>query len=136
MKTVRVLLPLCISAVVACTPDGDTSAGRGASEHGLWGVSQAFRDGRETHMIDVAYFRFDTAAGTLTSDFTGEEVTYRYERDAGGIVTPDNPQFERMDFEALTDSTLQLTTVVQGYFFRIALEPQRERPDRTLVEPE
>ena len=123
---------LCIAA--ACGSDADAPA-EAASEHGRWGVVQAFRNGQETHMIDVAYFEFDTAARALTTNFTGEETTFDYERDEGGIVTPGNRYFERMDFEALTDSTLQLTTEVLGYYFRISLAPQAERIDRTLVGP-
>ena len=44
--------------------------------------------------------------------------------------------FEGMTFETLTDSTLQLTTEVMGYYFRISLVPQAKRIDRTLVGPE
>lgn len=87
-------------------------------------------------MIDVAYFEFDTAAGTLATDFTGEERVGTYVRDAGGIVTPDRRAFRRMDFEALTDSTLLLTAVVEGYFFRIALDRRARKEDRDIVEPE
>ena len=123
-------------AAVACGTDAAPTDAPAASEHGRWGVTQAFRDGRETHMIDVAYFEFDTAAQELTTNFTGEETVMGYQRDDRGIVTPDNRYFERMDFEALTDSTLQVSAEVSGYYFRIALAPQAERIDRTLVEPE
>lgn len=129
-------LSLLSLATAACGLDADVDAGPPPSEHGLWGVTQAFRDGRETHMIDVAYFEFDTAAGTLTTDFTGRELVLPYVRDEGGIVTPDNRYFERMDFATLTDSTLQVTTNVQGYFFRIGLEERNVREDRDLVTPE
>ena len=86
-------------------------------------------------MIDVAYFEFDTARQELTTNFTGEENTFAYQRVEGGIVTPDNRYFERMNFEVLTDTSLQVTAEVLKYYFRISLAPQAERIDRTLVEP-
>ena len=135
MKRPTYFLPLVLCVAAACGSGAEAPAEALASEHGRWGVVQAFRNGQETHMIDVAYFEFDTAARALTTNFTGEEITVDYERDGGGIVTPRNRYFERMDFEVLTDSTLQLTTEVLGYYFRIALAPQAERIDRTLVGP-
>ena len=138
MPLPRAILLLSISALAAaaCGTDVERPTGPPPSEHGRWGVEQAFRNRQETHMIDVAYFEFDTARMQLTTNFTGEETVIDYRRDERGIQTPGNPYFERMDFESLTDSSLVIAAEVAGYFFDISLSPRAQRIDRTLVTPE
>ena len=128
--------PLLALALAACGPDAAVADGSSASEHGRWGVTEAYRDGRETHVIDVAYFEFDTAAGTLTTNVTGEEAVLAYTRDARGVVVGANPYFERLDVEALTDSSLVLAGSLADHFFRIALAPDDGREETVpMVEP-
>ena len=136
MKLSRPATLLTLALAAACGPDASAPDGPPASEHGRWGVREAWRDGRETHMIDVAYFEFDTAAGTLTTNFTGEEAVLPYVRDEEGMAVSGAPYLERMAFEELTDTSLVIAGPVAGYYFRIALTPQAERIDRTQVEPE
>ena len=129
-------LPLfALALATSCGADADVAGGPPPSEHGRWGVSEAWRNGTQTHMIDVAYFEFDTAAKTLTTNFTGEEAVFEYVRDERGMTAIGNPYFERMDFETLSDSALVLAGKVTDHFFRIALVPQASRIDRTQVEP-
>ena len=105
----------------ACAPDAEPAVA--ASEHGRWQMLAATRDGGPTALLDSAYFAFDTAAARLTTNLLGEDVAMAYRIEETAVVTDGPVELQRFALRELTDSTLVMTTTIQGSEFEFELRP-------------
>ena len=128
------LLAFCLLSASACKPDAPAAVST-ASPQGRWVVTGATRGGRPTNTLDAAYFEFDTARATLTTNFTGQEEVLHYTADATGFTLPEGELYQRIDLARLTDSTLAIATEIRGTRFTFALRPEATSPSMSTIEP-
>ena len=126
-------LVICLS-VLACKADVPVPT-TASSPHGRWIVTAATRGGRPTNTLDAAYFEFDTARATLTTNFTGQEEVLAYTVDETGFDVPSGELYQRIDLARLTDTTLAIATDIQGTRFTFALRPESTLPATPDIEP-
>ncbi len=122
--------------LASCSTDKAVAEAEPASEHGRWGVAEATRDGAVTHMLDAAYFEFDTSRSVMTTNLVGEELAVNYVIDNQELLTPENQWFQRLEIRELSDSSLVLAGKVDRGFFTFALRPEEEGERPVLARPE
>ena len=112
---------LILGALAACGPDVEPAIA--ASEQGRWQMLAATRDGTPTALLDSAYFGFDTSSAELTTNLLGEDMAMTYRIEEGAVLTDGPEELQRFRLRELTDTTLVLTTTIQGSSFEFELRP-------------
>ena len=121
--TIGCLLASAVLAQACQTDEGPPVV----SEHGSWTVISATRGGRPTNTLDDAFFRFDTAAHTLHTNFSGAEMTVDYTRVDDVIDARGSALLNRLELTKLTDSTLAFRSEIRGTPFAFELVPTSEK---------
>ncbi len=105
--------------LVSCMPEPPKNAEQLLLGH--WELTKASRNGNPTNTLESLFFTF-FEDGKMVSNFPGQFGEARYEIKENVIqqYEIDNPL--SLKIETISDSTLNLTTIIQDFRFRLSLK--------------
>lgn len=87
---------------------------------GRWEIKEATRNGKPTESLDQLFFEF-FADGTMTTNLSGTRESANYEIEEDQIFQRESQFDVDYTIRNLSDSTLDLTTQLRDYFFKLSL---------------
>lgn len=126
MKTMRkqliLALGLSLSLFTACGPDTEIDEKTQNQLIGKWELKEAYRNGELAESLEDLFFEF-TEAGEMSTNILGAtlQTDYLFEGDKIVQTAGDNGMEVAYSVEAITDSSLLMTTTLRRYNFRFDL---------------
>ena len=115
-KFTTCLLLINSLCIIGCFSDSEKKA----SLNGRWEMKYAELNGQPAPMLEGMYFQFDEKNVTTNfNEATQDETTPFVFKDAK-IIKESTPSVE-FDVTSLSDTTLEMTTELRGYDFKLVL---------------
>lgn len=130
MKNSRLQL-LCLimltSLSFACSSDAKLNKEAKNKVIGKWEIKEAFRNGRLTESLDNLYFEF-YEDGQMRTNILGASIQSNYDFSGGKIKQEAGDEGVELEYlvEAVTDTSLILSTVLRRYNFKFDLQRNLE----------
>jgi len=133
IKKINLLLLLILLILGSCTtepkpvvaPPPPPSTLPLALLSGTWEVSDTERNGKNTTALEGIYFTFTSGKQLLTNfNLSVEERTFSYRMEGDMLFTLSDPEQSYL-IESLTQYEMILRTRMEGYLFRLTLQPQK-----------
>lgn len=130
MKNSRIQL-LCLitlsSFSFACTSDAKLDKESKNKVIGKWEIKEAFRNGKLTESLDNLFFEF-YEDGQMKTNILGARMQSNYNFSNGKIQQEAGDEGVELEYlvEAVTDTSLILTTVLRRYNFKFDLKRNLE----------
>ena len=110
--------------MVGCTmdkpgPEGLTKASFG----GEWIMNTAYKDGKETKLLDNAFFRFDSL-GNFSTNIQGDDTAYPFKL-SGNSVQIEGAKPNKYSVLELTQDTLIMETRLRNFDFKFVTLKKR-----------
>jgi hypothetical protein len=122
MKSTHLLGFFILLTVVSCNTDAKHPAQNATFLHGHWDLIDAEMNGQESPALEKIYYEFG-AEDSLKTNFTlseqDETGTFSIKEDRIIQHTAEPIEFQ---YTLKSDSTLEMTTALRGFDFRILLK--------------
>ena len=115
-KFTTCFLLLSTLSFLSCNNDSDKKA----NLDGRWEMKYGELNGQPAPALEGMYFQFDAKNVTTNFNETATDETIPFQFKESKIIKQSNPSVE-FDVTALTDSTLEMTTELRGYEFKLIL---------------
>lgn len=98
----------------------DTDSDKKANLDGRWEMKYGELNGQPAPALEGMYFQFEGKNVTTNFNETAMDETIPFQFKESKIIKQSNPSVE-FDVVSLTDSTLEMTTELRGYDFKLVL---------------
>ena len=113
--------------IISCRPDAKTSPLdlQLSSFNGEWRMDTAYKDGKQTKLLDNAFFKFDSL-GNFSTNIQGDNTLFPFEL-KGNTVHVDGGKPNKYNVLVLTSDTLIMATRLRNFDFKfVALKVSPE----------
>ncbi len=103
---------------LSCRPDTKTAplGLQLANFNGEWRMDTAYKDGKQTKLLDNAFFKFDSL-GTFSTNIQGDNRLFPFELN-GNTVHVDGGKPSKYNVLVLTSDTLIMATRLRNFDFK------------------
>ncbi len=120
VREIRIVYIICVTVLllmVGCEVDKPSKAGiTEANFSGEWTMNTAFKDGKETKLLDNAFFKFDTV-GNFSTNIQGDATDYPFKL-SGNTIHVDGTKPNKYSVLKLTQDTLIMETRLRNFDFK------------------